>query len=79
MIFLINLGVTGILCRFRLDIEGKAGRLITVSSILDFLVTSSANNFVLSEAEDNNSRLLNRESIAGLPLLRTKVTNAKFL
>ena len=31
----------------------------------------SANNFSLSEAEDNTSRLLNRWVIVGLPLLRS--------
>ena len=30
-----------------------------------------ANNFALSDAEDNNSGLLNRGGISDLPLLRT--------
>ena len=41
------------------------------SSRLEFLEKFSANNFALSDAEDNTSRLFNREGIADLPLLRT--------
>ena len=36
-----------------------------------FLEMFSANNFGLSDAEDNTSESLNRGSIADLPLLRT--------
>ena len=35
------------------------------------------NNFVLSDAEDNTSGLLNRGGIADLPLLRNKGNNMK--
>ena len=58
------LGVTEILCSFRLVLEGKTGKEIPESSRLEFLETFSANNFVLSGAEDNNSRPLNRGGIA---------------
>ena len=69
--FLTNLEVTEILCSFRLVLKGKTGKEIPESSRLEFLEKFSANPFVLSNAEDNTSRLLNRGSIADLPLLRT--------
>ena len=69
---------------FRLVLRGKTGKEIAESSRLDFLEKTSANNFALSDAEDNTLRPLNREDIADLPLLRTllvicQVTRAKFL
>ena len=70
MAFLTILGVTEILCSFRLVLEGKTGKEIPESSKLEFLEKFSANNFALSDAEDNTSRLLNRGGIADLPLLR---------
>ena len=69
--FLTILGVTEILCSFKLVLEGKAGKEIPESSRLEFLEKFPANNFALSGAEDKTSRLLNRGSIADLPLLRT--------
>ena len=71
MTFLTILGVTEMLCSFRLVLEGKTGKEIPESSRLEFLEKFSANNFALSDAEDNISRPLNREGIADLPLLRT--------
>ena len=71
MTFLAILGVTEILCSFRLVIEGKTGKEIPESSRLEFLKKFSANNFALSDPEDNTSSLLNRAGIADLPLLRT--------
>ena len=71
MTFLTILGVTEILCSFKLVLEGKAGKEIPESSRLEFLEKFSANNFALSDAEDNTSGPLNREGIADLPLLRT--------
>ena len=71
MTFLTILGVTEVLCGFRLILEGQTGKEIPESSRLEFLVKFSANNFALSDAEDNTSRLLNRGGIADLPLLRT--------
>ena len=71
MTFLTILGVTEILCSFRLVLEGKAGKEIPESSRLEFLEKFSANNFALSDAEDNTSGPLNRGGIADLPLLRT--------
>ena len=67
MTFLTILEVTEILCSFKLVLEGKTGKEIPESSRLEFL----ANNFALSDAEDNTSEPLNRGGIAGLPLLRT--------
>ena len=71
MTFLTILGVIEILCSFRLVLEGKTGKEIPESSRLEFLEKFSANNFALSDAEDNTSGLLNRGGIADLPLLRT--------
>ena len=71
MIFLTILGVMEILCSFRLVLEGKTGKEILESSRLEFLEKFLANNFVLSDAEDNTSGLLNRGGTADLPLLRT--------
>ena len=71
MTFLTILGVTEILCSFKLVLEGKTGKEIPESPRLEFIEKFSANNFALSDAEDNTSGLLNREGIADLPLLRT--------
>ena len=69
--FLTILGVTEILYSFRLVLEGKTGKEIPESSRLEFLEKFSANNFALSDAEDNTSESLNRGVIADLSLLRT--------
>ena len=71
MTFLTILGDTEILCSFTLVLEEKTGKEIPESSRLEFLEKFSANNFALSDAEDNTSGSLNRGSIADLPLLRT--------
>ena len=71
MTFLAILGVTEIFCSFRLVLEGKTGKEIPESAKLEFLEKVLANNFALSDAEDNTSQPLNRESMADLPLLRT--------
>ena len=68
MTFLTILGVTEILCSFRLVLEGKTYKEITESSRLEFLEKFSANSFALSDAEDNTSGPLNRGGIADLPL-----------
>ena len=60
-----------ILCSFRLVLEGKTGKEIPESSRFEVLEKFLANNFALSDAEDNTSGLLNRGDIADLPLLRT--------
>ena len=49
MTFLTILGVTEILCSFRLVLEGKTGKEIPESSRLEFLEKFSANNFALSD------------------------------
>ena len=69
--FLTILGVIEILCSFRLVLEGKTGKEIPESSRLEFIEKFSANNFALSDAEDNTSGPLNRGGVADLPLLRT--------
>ena len=63
MTFLTISGVTKILCGFRLVLEGKTGKEISESSRLELLEKFSANNFALSDAEDNKSRPLNRGGI----------------
>ena len=60
MTFLTILGVIEILCSFRLVLEGKTGKEMPKSSRLEFSEKFLANNFALSEAEDNTSGLLNR-------------------
>ena len=67
MTFLNILGVTEILCRFKLVLEGKTGKEIPESSRLEFLDKFSANKFALSDAEDSTSGPLNRGVIADLP------------
>ena len=69
MTFLTTLGVTQILCCFKLVLERKTGKETPESSRLEFLQKFSANNFTLSDAEDNTSGPLDR-GIADLPLLR---------
>ena len=71
MTFLTILGVTEILCSFKLVLEGKAGKEIPESSRLELLEKFSANNFALSDTKGNTSRPLNRGGIVDLPLLRT--------
>ena len=63
--------MTGILCSFRLVIEGKVGQEIPEPSTLEFLEKFLANMFALSDTGDNTSGPLNRGDIADLPLLRT--------
>ena len=71
MTFLTILGVKEILCSFRLVLEGKTGKEIPELSRFEFLEKFLANDFALSDAEDNTSGPLNRGGIADLPLLRT--------
>ena len=47
------LGVTKILCSFRLVLEEKTGKEITESSKLEFLERISSNDFSVSNAEGN--------------------------
>ena len=53
MTFLTILGVTEILCSFRLVLEGITGKEISKSSRLQFLEKVLANNFALRDVEDN--------------------------
>ena len=62
------LGVTETLCNFKLVLGGKTGKEIPQSSRLEFIEKFSANNFALSDAEQNTSQLFNRGGIADLPL-----------
>ena len=71
MTFLAILGVTEILSSLSLVQEGKTSKEIPESSRLEFLGKFLANNFALSDAEDNTSGPLNRGGIVDLLLLRT--------
>ena len=73
MTFSTIVGVTEILCSFRLVLEGKMGKEIPESSRLKLLEKFLANNFALSGADDNTSGSLNRGGIADLPSLRTLI------
>ena len=63
MAFLTILGVTEILCSFKLVLEEKTGKEIPESSRLELLEKFLTNNFALPDAEDNTSDPLNREGI----------------
>ena len=69
MTFLSILKVIEVLCSFKLILEGKTGKEIPKSSRLEFFEKFVANNFALSEVEDNTSGPLNRRDIADLSLL----------
>ena len=58
--FLTILGVTEILCSFKLVLEGKIGKDIPESSRPESLEKFSGKTFALSDTEDT-SGLLNRE------------------
>ena len=60
-----------ILCSLRLVLEGKTGKEMPESSRLNFLEKVLANNFALSDAENNNSSPLDRGGIADFHLFRT--------
>ena len=67
--FLTTLEVKEI-CSFRLVLEEKTRKDIPKPSRSEFLEKFSANNFTLSDAEDNISWPLNRGGIAYLTLLK---------
>ena len=46
--------------QFQISYRGETGKKIPESSRLEFLEKFSANNFALSDAEDNTSGSLNR-------------------
>ena len=52
MTFLTILGVTEILCCFRLVLEGKTSKEIVKISLLELLEKFLANNFALSHSEE---------------------------
>ena len=71
--FLTILEVTEILCNFRLVLKGKAGKEISESSRLELSGIFLANNFALSDAENNTTELLNGGAVTDLPLLRIQL------
>ena len=74
MTVLTILGVTEILCSFKLVLEGKTSKRDTRVIKIRVENKFSANNFALSDAVDNTSGLLNRGGIADLLLLKTLLT-----
>ena len=70
MTFLTILGATEILYSFRL-VLGKASKEIPESSRSELFEKFLANNFALSDTEDNTSGPLNIGGIADLPFLET--------
>ena len=64
MTVLTILGVIEIICSFRLVPEGKTCKEILNPLRLEFFEKFLANNFALSEVEDNTSGPLNRGGIA---------------
>ena len=66
-----HLGSYRNIMQFQISYRRENGKKIPESSRLEFLEKFSANNFALSDAEDNTSGPLNRGGIADLPLLRT--------
>ena len=63
MTLLTILGVTKILCSFRLVLEGKTSKEIFESSRIELLEKFSASNFALSDAKDKTFGLLNTGGI----------------
>ena len=61
----------GNIMQFQISSRRETGKEIPESSRFEFLKKFLANNFTLSDAEDNTSGLLNRGGVADLPLLRT--------
>ena len=71
-----------ILCSFKLVLEGKTCKEIPESSRFEFLEKFLANNFALSDAEDNTSGPLYRGGIADVENTISnspKILRAKFL
>ena len=65
------MGVTEILCSFKLVLERKAGKELPQSSRLEFLEKFLASSFGLSDSEENTYGLLNSGGIADFLLLKT--------
>ena len=71
MTFLTNLGITEILCSFRVVPGRKTCKKISELSRLEFLEKFLTKVSALSDAEQNTSVSLNSRGITDLPLLRT--------
>ena len=74
MTFLTILGAMEI-CNFRLVLEGKTSKGIPESSRLELLGKPLANNFVLSDAKDNISELLNRGGYSRFSFVENTISN----
>ena len=75
MTFLTILRGTETLCSYRLVLEGKTGKDIPQPSRLEFSEKFSANNFILSDAEDNTSGPLNREGNSSFNFVENTIDN----
>ena len=69
------LGVTEILCSFKLVPERKTGKEIPESLILEFLETFSGSNLALSGAQDNTPGPLNRRSYSRFTFVENSISN----
>ena len=74
MTFLTILGAMEI-CNFRLVLEGKTSKGIPESSRVELLGKLLANNFVLSDAKDNISGLLNRGGYSRFSFVENTISN----
>ena len=72
MTFVTIVGVTEMLCSFRLVIEEKTVKEILESSRLEFLEKFWANIVALSDTGDNTSGKLTRGGIADFPFFFLK-------
>ena len=68
------LGVTEILCSFKLVCERKTNKRISESSRLKFLEKFLGNNFALSDAKGNTAGLIDKGGIVDVPLFRRLLT-----
>ena len=73
------------MCSFRLVLEGKAGKDIPESAVLDFLKKILVNNFIVSDAENNAFMPLSKGIIVHFTFVKNtigsslEVTRAKIL
>ena len=75
MVFLTILGVTEILCSFKLVPERKTGKEMPESLMLEFLETFSGSNLDLSGAHDNTSGPLNRRRYSRFTFVENSIRN----
>ena len=85
MTFLYVLGVTEILCSFRLVLEGKTGNKITESSRLEFKEKIFANKFFFTRCKRQHPWAVEEKGYSGFTIVENTISNlpkvlrAKFL